>query len=124
MQLFLHKKIWQINLLLIFIGMSTSTFSQLQVNASRPDATYEAGEQMYFEVLSDTWGEVRYIIRFDPKTPPLKTGTIIVNPGVPARIPFTLEEPGSVLCRATKDSLSMVGGAIFSKYDLQGYGEY
>ncbi|MFK7775792.1 MAG: acetylxylan esterase [Saprospiraceae bacterium] len=109
--------------MLIFLGMSFSNFAQLQVNASRPDATYEAGEMMYFEVLSDTWGEVNYIIRFDPKTPPLKTGKIIVNPGVPVKIPFLLEEPGSVLCRVTQGSNSIVGGAIFSKYDLQGYVE-
>ncbi len=118
---FIDKNFWQISLLLIFIGMSAPIFAQLQVNASRSDATYEAGEMMYFEVISDTGGEVSYIIRFDPKTPPLKTGKIIVNPGVPAKIPFTLEEPGSVLCRATQGSISIVGGAIFSKYDLQGY---
>ncbi len=123
MLLFLNKKFRQISLLLIFLGMSSSIFAQLQVNASRPDATYEAGEMMYFEVTSDTWGEVNYIIRFDPKTPPLQTGKIIVNPGVPAKIPFVLEEPGSVLCRATLGSNSIVGGAIFSKYDLQGYVE-
>lgn len=109
--------------MLIFIGMSSSVFAQLQVNASRPDATYEAGEMMYFEVTSDTWGEVNYIIRFDPKTPPLKIGKIIVNPGVLAKIPFILEEPGSVLCRVTKDSSSIVTGAIFSKYDLRSYVE-
>ena len=120
---FSYKQIWQISLLLIFIGIPSPLFAQLQVNASRADATYEAGEMMYFEVTSDTWGEVSYIIRFDPKTPPLKTGKIIVSAGVPAKIPFVLEEPGSVLCRVTQNNNSIVGGAIFSKYDLQGYVE-
>ena len=123
MLLSLNKQFCLISLLLIFLGMSSSIFAQLQVNASRPDATYEAGEMMYFEVTSDTWGEVNYIIRFDPKTPPLKTGKIIVNPNVPAKIPFVLKEPGSVLCRVSLNGNSTVGGAIFSKYDLQGYVE-
>ena len=50
-----------------------------------------------------------------------RSGSIIVNPNQPAKIPFVLEEPGSVLCRVTKDSFSVVGGAIFSANDLQGY---
>ena len=108
---------------LICIGKAELALSQLEVRAGRTDATYEAGEPMYFEVISDTGGEVYYNIRFDPKMPRVASGKITVNPGVPAKIPFVSEEPGSVLCRVTKDGYSVVGGAVFSKYDIQPYAD-
>ena len=123
MRLTLHKNYFKIFLILLLSWVSLPSSAQLEIFTSRPNGNYEAGEMMYFEVVSSTWGQVNYKIQFDPKTPVLSSGTIIVNPNQPTKIPFVLEEPGSVLCRVTKDSFSVVGGALFSANDLQGYVE-
>jgi len=117
------KRYIQFIFLFIFCWTSNMSFAQLQVSPSRVNANYEAGETMYFEVVADTWGPVDYKIRFDAKTPVLASGRIVVNPNVPAKIPFVLEEPGSVICTVEKGNEAAAGGAVFSAYDLEAYDE-
>jgi len=109
--------------LLIFLFNVLSLKSQIHVTADRPTATYEAGETMNFEVVADAWGPIDYFIRFDTKTPTLARGRIFANPGIPTRIPFTLDEPGGVICVIQNDTASASAGAIFSPYDLQPFTE-
>jgi len=123
MRSFFYKNYFKFSLVLLFCWITQVGWAQLEVLPNRANANYEAGEMMYFEVVSSTWGPVDYVIRFDAKTPPLASGRIIVNPNTPAKIPFVIEEPGSVVCRVTKDSLTAVGGAVFSMFDLESYAE-
>ena len=108
-------------LTIVFLFLFISSEAQIRVSADRPTATYEAGEMMNFEVVADAWGPIDYFIRFDTKTPILARGRIFANPGTPTRIPFTLEEPGGVICVIKNDTASASAGAIFSPYDLQPY---
>ena len=108
-------------LTLFLLSILFSSQAQIRVTADRPTATYEAGELMNFEVVADAWGPIDYFIRFDTKTPILARGRIFANPGTPTRIPFTLEEPGGVICVIQNDTASASAGAIFSPYDLQPY---
>ena len=110
-------------LTIIFLCAFFSSQAQIQVTADRPTATYEAGEMMNFEVVADAWGPIDYFIRFDTKTPILARGRIFANPGTPTRIPFTLEEPGGVICVVKNDTASASAGAIFSPYDLQPFND-
>ncbi|HFB99677.1 MAG TPA: hypothetical protein ENJ53_02620 [Phaeodactylibacter sp.] len=119
MYLFSMKSFFRIGLVFIFSWIALSSSAQLQVAASRPDANYEAGEMMYFEITSPTWGPVDYVIRYDVKMPPLASGTVVVNPNTPTKIPFVMEEPGSVLCSVSKNGEFATGGAIFSRFDLE-----
>ncbi|MEM6966658.1 MAG: acetylxylan esterase [Bacteroidota bacterium] len=123
MQPFFDKRTVLIGLIVFFCGIVQLTFAQLSVKADRPTSNYEAGEMMYFEVVADTWGPVDYLIRFDARTPALASGQIIVDPFVPAKIPFVLQEPGSVICRVQKDGANAVGGAVFSMWDMEVYHE-
>ena len=110
-------------LTVIFLFFLFSSQAQIRVSADRPTATYQAGETMNFEVIAEAWGPIDYFIRFDTKTPILARGRIFANPGTPTRIPFTLEEPGGVICVISNGTASASAGAIFSPYDLQPYVE-
>lgn len=110
-------------LFIIFLFTVFYSQAQIRVTADRPTATYQAGETMNFEVVADAWGPIDYFIRYDSKTPILARGRIFANPGSPTRIPFTLEEPGGVICIIQNSSTSASAGAIFSPYDLQPFNE-
>ena len=123
MQSFFGQNGTKIFFFLLLLGLGVKSYAQLEVKTSHPLANFEAGEMMYFELTADSDGWVNYNIRFDSKTPKISSGKILVESGVPVKIPFIAHEPGSVLCRATKDGFSVVGGAVFSRYDVKAYEE-
>ncbi len=110
----IHKKI----LLLIFLTSSFLSFGQLNVIANRPEATYQIGEQMYFEVTSPSSSEINYSIIYDDKTPVISNGTVKVTSSGTARIPFTLNTAGFVICNVSQDDNFSKAGAGFSPYNI------
>ena len=73
---------------------------------------------MYFKVTSPTSGSVNYSIFYDDKTPILASGTIDVVANVPSRIPFTLDNPGFVICDVSQNDKFSRAGAGFSPFDI------
>ena len=109
----------KIQFLLLLLTISASLCSQLTISTERPDQIYEAGEEMNFIISSATTVEATYSIQFDKRTPVIETGKITVPAGQEVYIPFTLNEPGTVLFEIT-DGLSdpIDFGVAFSPFDI------
>ncbi len=91
----------------------------VNVTTDRPDATYEAGESMNFIVTGGS-GSANYVIHYDHGvTPALERGTIQL--GGTIEIPFTLNEPGAVICLVVANDGLDVIGATFSPFDIEPY---
>jgi len=93
----------------------------VNVVTDRPDATYEAGESMNFIVTGGT-GMANYVIHYDHGvTPAIERGTIQL--GGTVEVPFTLDEPGTVIFLVVAtDGLDVVG-ATFSPFEIEPYEE-
>ena len=109
-----------ISLLACLIMLPFLIFGQtVNVVTDRPDATYEAGESMNFIVTGGS-GSANYVIHYDHGvTPALARGTIQL--GGTVEIPFTLDEPGAVICLVVAtDGLDVIG-ATFSPFEIEPY---
>ena len=99
--------------------IATNLSAQLNAVADRHNATYEVGESMHFNITSPTTGPATYTIQYDERAPFLSEGTIDLQAGVTAKIPFTGKEPSFVLCKVVQFGTSSTAAATFSPYDLQ-----
>ncbi|MFT6706794.1 MAG: cephalosporin-C deacetylase, partial [Flavobacteriales bacterium] len=98
--------------------LSFCSFAQLSIVADNAQSSYQAGEVMNFLVTSTQSGMATYSIRHDRYTPPIATGTIQLTANQTAEIPFTLSEPGMVLCWVNQNNFKTTGGAVFSPFDI------
>ncbi len=108
-------KTWFSILLSLF---SFYSFAQLSIVADNAQSSYEAGEAMNFLLTSSQSGMATYSIRYDRYTPPIASGTIQLTANQTAEIPFTLNEPGMVLCWVNQNNFKATGGAAFSPFDI------
>ncbi len=83
--------------------------------ADDPLANYDVGENMNF-VVSGAFSAVSYEIRYDDKTPVIASGTAQPGPGGVVNIPFTLNEPGAVICTVNG---FLKAAATFGAFDIQ-----
>ncbi len=98
------------------IAQAPSSF--LSIFPDKMDATYQLGETANFLIESTSSGNVNYSIFYDEKTPVLTSGSIAVAANTPVVIPFTLNEPGVVLCKITKDGITQISAITFSPFDI------
>ncbi|MFK7806547.1 MAG: acetylxylan esterase, partial [Saprospiraceae bacterium] len=105
-------------ILLVLLALTESVSAQLTIVADQPQASYQTGESMNFQVTSTQSGQATYSIRYDRYTPPIATGTIQLTANQTATIPFTLNEPGMVLCWVNQNSFKATGAAVFSPFDI------
>lgn len=88
-----------------FIGVSLS--AQIEVVSERPNAVYQVGEEIHFNITSDYSGQASYSIRLDARSPVLESGTVDFIAGQKVQIAYTHDEPAFLLCE--------VNGAITTK---------
>ncbi len=104
---------------ILLIGSFNSTvLAQIDVVADRPTATYEVGELMNFNVLSDYTGTATYTIKLDARSHALEEGTIELVAGQTVQIPFSYFEPAFLLCEV-QGAISTIAGAAVSPFELQ-----
>jgi len=110
---------------ILFLGIlflfQVSVFAQFNVVADSPNARYQAGEAMNFEVTSNQSGTVDYVIRYDNATTSLASGSINVTAGQTANIPFTLNEAAGVLCTISQNGNFSNAGALFSPFEIDAF---
>lgn len=84
---------------MLFLVHGSIAFAQLEVTTDRPTADYQLGETVNFAITSP-WasGQATYTIHADERTPNYKTGTITINAGQTATIPYTADAAGVVNC--------------------------
>ncbi len=114
----LRIKLLFIYSLLIF-GSSGSLFGQLEVVADKATAIYETNETMNFLVSSDQTGDVHYVIRRDRYTPILAEGDINIVDNNPVPVPFSLSEPGAVICWVYQNGNYNTAGAVYDPFNIQ-----
>lgn len=91
---------------------------QIEVVADKPTATYAVGELINFNVSSQVTTTVEYSIKLDIRSQTLEEGTIRIEAGQTAQIPFIHDEPAFLLCEV-KGSNTSIAGAAVSPYELQ-----
>ena len=97
--------------------------AQVSVKASKLSATYEAGEDMYFEVTTTASGTIEYFIKFDNRTTQITNGKVKSTGAGTYQIPFTLDEPGFVNCFVVQNNTSDNTAAAFSPFDIDVFEE-
>ena len=92
--------------------------AQITVSADEPDAYYQVGESMNFEVSANYNTNVSYDIYFADNLTPLASGTVFISAGQTSNIPFTLNEAGIVFCEITQGGNSELAAAAFAPYEI------
>lgn len=117
-------KYLNISFLFLFLVFLTPLQSQITLASEREDQIYEAGEEMNFLVSSAVTREVSYKIIFDTRTDVIETGKLNVQAGQTVSVPFTLNEPGTVVFEASDGVTAPKQlGVAFSPFDIGIYEE-
>ncbi len=98
--------------------ISLEIFAQLSITANRVNSRYDTGQQAIFNVTSSTSGSATYRIVYDEISQPIETGTINIQSGTIATIPFTAFEPAHVICEVTQNGTVQKAAASFSCFDI------
>lgn len=105
--------------ILFFIFYQNTGIAQLSITTDQTNARYDVGQSMNFLILSNNSENVDYVIKYDNDSPPIESGSISVNAGQAANIPFSLNSPGVVLCQVNSASGGDIAGAVFSPFDIE-----
>ena len=98
--------------------------AQITVTSEREDQIYQAGEEMNFIMTSEVSRDVSYKIFFDTRSDVIETGSVNVQAGQTSYIPFTLNEPGTVVFEASDGVTEPKQlGVAFSPFDIGIYEE-
>ena len=111
----------KLGILLFLLFQFSFAMAQFSVKADRPDATYQAGEQMNFIFSGAGGGTATYRIQYDRGHAPEITSGTVQAFGGQGSIPFTLDEPGFVFCYVTLNGQTSVAGAAFSPFEINEY---
>jgi len=106
-------------LIILLQSITILSFAQLELRSERADQVYNTGEEMSFILSSQTQATVSYKIIFDNRADVIESGEVSVIPGVDTYIPFTLEEPGTVVFEANDGANGAVSmGVAFSPFSI------
>ncbi len=112
--------------IIFFFAFGFTLQAQLSLSTSSPDNNFEAGEEMNFIITSAVDTEITYTITFDTiqRSPIIESGKIKVQAGNPSYIPYTLNEPGTVLLNVSDPASGFQRlGAAFSPFSIGIYEE-
>lgn len=100
-------------------GLASMLLAQIEISTENANHVYSAGEEMNFILSSESLAQVTYKIIFDTRTAVIETGEVTVMPGEDTYIPFTLNEPGTVVFEAN-DGLNVPQkmGIAFSPFAI------
>lgn len=110
-------------LCLIFIFTSVSIFAQFSVRTDQVNANYSLGETAEFTINSSQSGTATYKLKYDNITPVISTGSIDVQAGVPAIIPFQSTSAEVILCEVSLNGNSQTAAAAFNRDDIPLFSE-
>ncbi|MEM1322608.1 MAG: Ig-like domain-containing protein [Bacteroidota bacterium] len=101
--------------LMVFpLGLS----AQLTLGTDRPTANYELGQTANFAVQSSSSGTATYTITHDKFAEVISSGTLNLQAGVSATIPFNSDQAGVMLCTVTQNGQTAKAAAAFAPYSL------
>ena len=102
-----------------FLLFGILCFGQINVTPNKANATYNSGESMNFNIISNSSGQVSWEIKYDNYAPVISSGTIFLSANQTKSISYTSSEPGIIICEVTKGNDRAVAAAAFSPTDIE-----